>query len=59
MKILTHFDQPAQQHKALVEIAKLPEGRIIIARELNEVVGYVTYVYPDPLERWSEGIWKI
>ena len=22
---------------------------------MNEVVGYVTYLYPDPLERWSEG----
>jgi len=52
---LTAFRLPAQQHKALIEIAKLPEGRIIIVRELNQVVGYVTYLYPDPLERWSEG----
>lgn len=52
---LVAFRPPAQQHKALVEIAKLPEGRIIIVRELNEVVGYVTFIYPDPLERWSEG----
>ncbi|MCZ2259715.1 GNAT family N-acetyltransferase [Sporosarcina sp. G11-34] len=52
---LTAFRLPAQQHKALIEIAKLPEGRIIIVRELNKVVGYVTYLYPDPLERWSEG----
>lgn len=52
---LTAFRPAHQQHKALIEIADLPEGRIIIARENNVVVGYVTYVYPDPLERWSQG----
>lgn len=52
---LIAFRPSEQQHKALVEIAKLPEGRIIVARHENMVVGYVTYVYPDPLERWSEG----
>ena len=54
-KDLLAFRPAAQQHIALVEIAGLPEGRILIVRELNEIVGYVTYVYPDPLERWSEG----
>lgn len=52
---LVAFRPPAQQHKALVGIAGLPEGRIIIARDNETVVGYVTYLYPDPLERWSEG----
>ncbi|MGM0874931.1 MAG: N-acetyltransferase [Bacillota bacterium] len=52
---LVAFRPPKQQHKALVEIARLPEGRIIIARVHDMVVGYVTYLYPDPLERWSEG----
>jgi acetoin utilization protein AcuA len=52
---LVAFRPPAQQHKALVEIAGLPEGRIIVARSGNMIVGYVTYLYPDPLERWSEG----
>lgn len=52
---LVAFRPPNQQHKALIEIADLPEGRIIIAREHNTIVGYVTYLYPDPLERWSEG----
>lgn len=52
---LTSFRQAPDQHKALIGIAGLPEGRVIIVRELNQVVGYVTYVYPDPLERWSEG----
>ncbi|MCF6408795.1 GNAT family N-acetyltransferase [Pseudalkalibacillus salsuginis] len=52
---LVAFRPPAEQHKALIEIAGLPEGRIIIARYQNTIVGYVTYVYPDPLERWSQG----
>lgn len=52
---LVAFRPPAQQHKALVEIAALPDGRILIVRDQNEIVGYVTYLYPDPLESWSEG----
>lgn len=52
---LVAFRPPAQQHKALIGIAGLPEGRIIIARDKNTVVGYATFLYPDPLERWSEG----
>ncbi|WP_312469965.1 N-acetyltransferase [Neobacillus sp.] len=52
---LVAFRPPAQQHEALVGIAKLEEGRIIIARNRHTIVGYVTYLYPDPLERWSEG----
>lgn len=51
---LVAFRPPALQHKALIEIADLPEGRIFIARENKTIVGYVTYLYPDPLERWSE-----
>ena len=54
-KDLVAFRPPEQQHKALVEIAGLPEGRIIVARERETIVGYVTFLYPDPLERWSEG----
>ncbi|MGI8383030.1 GNAT family N-acetyltransferase [Robertmurraya sp. P23] len=52
---LIAFRPPAQQHQALIEIAALPEGRIIVARDRHTIVGYVTYLYPDPLERWSEG----
>lgn len=52
---LVAFRPGPQQHKALIEIAQLPEGRIIIARHLNTIVGYATFLYPDPLERWSEG----
>lgn len=52
---LVAFRPPAQQHKAVIEIAKLPEGRILIARDNMTIVGYVTFLYPDPLERWSKG----
>ncbi len=52
---LTAFRPPEQQKKALIGIAELPEGRINIARDGNQIIGYVTFVYPDPLERWSEG----
>ncbi len=52
---LVAFRAPEQQHKALIEIANLPEGRIIIVREEDTVVGYSTFLHPDPLERWSQG----
>lgn len=51
---LVSFRIPERQHKALVEIAGREEGRIIIARNGNMIVGYVTYLYPDPLESWAE-----
>ena len=54
-KDLISFRPAKEQHKALIEIARLPEGRMIVARDGNVIVGYVTYLYPDPLERWSEG----
>lgn len=52
---LKAFRPPLQQHQALVGISQLDDGRILIARDRNTIVGYVTYLYPDPLERWSEG----
>ncbi|WP_100373789.1 GNAT family N-acetyltransferase [Bacillus sp. FJAT-45037] len=52
---LTSFRPPAEQKQALIGISKLPEGRINIVREGEMIVGYVTFVYPDPMERWSEG----
>lgn len=54
-KTLDAFRRPQEQHDALVEIAALPEGRIIVAREGDGIVGYVTFHYADELERWSEG----
>lgn len=55
---LIAFRQAPEQRDALIAVADLPEGRIIIARHENEVIGYVTYLYPDPLERWSQGNMK-
>jgi len=54
-KDLDAFRRPKEQHEALVEIAGLEEGRIIVAREGDTIVGYVTFHYPDEMERWSEG----
>jgi len=52
---LDAFRPPEEQLEALVQIAGLPEGRIIVARLEELVIGYVTFHYPDELERWSEG----
>lgn len=52
---LDAFRRPKDQHEAIVDIASLEEGRIIIARDGELIVGYVTFHYPDELERWSEG----
>ncbi|GGA21608.1 GNAT family N-acetyltransferase [Paenibacillus physcomitrellae] len=52
---LDAFRPPSEQLEALLEIAGLPEGRIIIARQDNVILGYVTFHYPDEMERWSEG----
>ncbi|GIO28840.1 GNAT family N-acetyltransferase [Ornithinibacillus bavariensis] len=50
---LTSFRPATKQFQAILSIADLSEGRIIIARKDNTIIGYVTYLYPDPLERWS------
>lgn len=50
---LTAFRPAEKQFEAVVSIADFPEGRIIIARKEETIIGYVTYLYPDPLERWS------
>lgn len=50
---LVAFRPPKKQFEALIGIADLPEGRIIIARTEDTIVGYVTYLHADPLERWS------
>src|SRR5699024_4719701 len=50
---LIAFRPAHKQYEALLKIADFPEGRIIIARTEDTIIGYVTYLYPDPLERWS------
>lgn len=52
---LDAFRKPADQLEALIEIAGLEEGRIIAVRENDTIVGYITFHYPDELERWSNG----
>ena len=52
---LDAFRRPREQHEALIGIAELPEGRIIVSRDQDTIVGYVTFHYPDELERWSDG----
>ncbi|WP_181349896.1 GNAT family N-acetyltransferase [Thalassobacillus sp. CUG 92003] len=51
---LNAFRPPAKQFEAVKSIADFKEGRIIIARLDNLIAGYVTYLHPDPLERWSK-----
>lgn len=52
---LTAFRRPDEQFIAVQEIADLPEGRIIICRNGTHIIGYTTFLYPDPMERWSLG----
>ncbi len=51
---LTNFREPDQQKKALVEISSLPEGMVYLARHRLEIIGYVTFHYPDSFSRWSK-----
>lgn len=52
---LVAFRSPEKQREAMIGIARLPEGRVIIARTEDMIIGYVSFLHPDPLERWSEG----
>ncbi|NLK11219.1 MAG: GNAT family N-acetyltransferase, partial [Staphylococcus equorum] len=49
------FRPPTDQFEAIKEISELEEGRIFVLRNSQHIIGYVTYHYPDPLERWSSG----
>lgn len=50
---LTNFRPAEEQKKALISISKLPNGMIYIARSGREIIGYVTFHYPDNYFRWS------
>lgn len=52
---LNSFRIPKEQFEAIKDISQLPEGRIIVCRLKENIIGYTTYLYPDPLERWSDG----
>lgn len=51
---LVAFRPPEEQKKALIGIADLPEGRVNVILDDDTIIGYVTFLYPDSLERWSE-----
>ncbi|WP_026690684.1 GNAT family N-acetyltransferase [Alteribacter aurantiacus] len=51
---LVAFRPPDKQKEALLKVIEMPESRIIVARDGDKIVGYATFLYPDPLERWSE-----
>lgn len=53
-KKLTNFRPTAKQKEALVGITKLPEGMVYIARYGLEIIGYLTFHYPDEYSRWSK-----
>ncbi|WP_366924000.1 GNAT family N-acetyltransferase [Metallumcola ferriviriculae] len=52
---LKSFREADKQHRALVGIAALKEGRIFLARIDDMIVGYVTFHPPDEFERWGKG----
>jgi len=48
--------RPARKQKAaLLEISRLPLGKVVTAQLNGELVGYVTFHPPDEFERWSQG----
>ncbi|HUW66334.1 MAG TPA: GNAT family N-acetyltransferase [Spirochaetia bacterium] len=49
---LTNFRPPERQKQALIEIAGLDPGMVFIARNGEEIVGYVTFHEPDSFTRW-------
>lgn len=53
-RCLTNFRPAEEQKKALMAIAKMPGSMIYIARAGREIVGYVTFHYPDQYFRWSK-----
>ncbi|MNB77255.1 Acetoin utilization protein AcuA [compost metagenome] len=52
---LDAFRRPHEQLEALIEIAALPEGRVIAAVSNSLLLGYITFHYPDEMELWSQG----
>ena len=50
---LKSFRPPERQKQALMDVAGLPDGRLMIARHGNLLVGYVAFHPPEPIERWG------
>jgi len=53
-KELDSFRPPEKQKLALEEIAGLPGGMVYVVRRSLEVIGYITFHYPDSYSRWSK-----
>jgi len=51
---LNNFRPPERQKEALVGISQLPEGMVYIASNNNEIIGYITFHFPDQYSRWSK-----
>jgi acetoin utilization protein AcuA len=49
---LNNFRPCAKQYEALKDITNMPQGMIYIARHEKEIIGYVTFHYPDEYSRW-------
>lgn len=49
---LNIFRPSLKQKKALINITRLPNGMVYIARHNNEIVGYITFHQPDEYSRW-------
>lgn len=49
---LKGFRSPERQHQALITIANFYEGMVYIARYKKEIIGYITFHYPDEGSRW-------
>jgi acetoin utilization protein AcuA len=52
---LNVFRQPEEQFKALLGIARAPDGCVCFARLGHRLIGYATFHPPDAIERWSGG----
>ncbi|WP_104372812.1 GNAT family N-acetyltransferase [Desulfocucumis palustris] len=51
---LNNFRPAGKQKEALINISKIPQGMIYIARHQKEIIGYVTFHQPDEYTRWSK-----
>ncbi|KUK82474.1 MAG: Uncharacterized protein XD97_0428 [Pelotomaculum thermopropionicum] len=51
---LNNFRPPEKQKEALISISQLPEGIIYVARYNSEIIGYITFHFPDQFSRWSK-----
>ncbi len=51
---LNNFRPPENQKEALINISQLPEGMVYVTRHNSEIIGYITFHFPDRFSRWSK-----